>query len=126
MAGYFVFVLILNRRFFSFVRNCAAEELIMKQERTARERRAVLAAVERAQVAQPVFRIHDILVWIRIRIRGSMPLTNGSGSGTFYFPLTFKMPKKTNLKKIFPVYYLFKVVILHFQRIKSQKDVTKQ
>ncbi len=30
-----------------------------------------------------VLRIHDILVWIRIRIwiRGSMPLTNGSGSG---------------------------------------------
>jgi hypothetical protein len=26
--------------------------------------------------------IHDILVWIRIRIRGSMPLTNGSGSGS--------------------------------------------
>jgi hypothetical protein len=31
-----------------------------------------------------VFRIHDISVWIRIRIRGSMPLTNGSGS----IPLT--------------------------------------
>ena len=29
---------------------------------------------------KPVFRIHNILVWIRIR--GSMPLTNGSGSGT--------------------------------------------
>jgi hypothetical protein len=28
-----------------------------------------------------VLRIHDILGWIRIRIRGSMPLTNGSGSG---------------------------------------------
>jgi hypothetical protein len=29
-----------------------------------------------------VLRIHDILVWIQIRIwiRGSMPLTNGSGS----------------------------------------------
>ncbi len=27
-----------------------------------------------------VLRIHAILVWIRIRIRGSMPLTNGSGS----------------------------------------------
>jgi hypothetical protein len=30
-----------------------------------------------------VLRIHDILVWIRIR--GSMPPTNGSGSGSFYF-----------------------------------------
>jgi hypothetical protein len=28
----------------------------------------------------PVLRIHDILVWIRIR--GSMPLNNGSGSGS--------------------------------------------
>ncbi len=26
-------------------------------------------------LVRPVFRIHDILVWIRIRIRGSMPLT---------------------------------------------------
>jgi hypothetical protein len=35
-----------------------------------------------------VFRIHDILVWVLIRIRGSMPLTNGSGSpgsGSCYF-----------------------------------------
>jgi hypothetical protein len=34
-----------------------------------------------------VLPIHDILVWIRIRIRGSMPLTNGSGCGSesFYF-----------------------------------------
>jgi hypothetical protein len=30
-----------------------------------------------------VFRIHDILEWIRIRIRGSMPLTNVSGSCFF-------------------------------------------
>jgi hypothetical protein len=29
-----------------------------------------------------VFRTHDILVWIRIRIRGSMPLTNGTRSGS--------------------------------------------
>jgi hypothetical protein len=27
-----------------------------------------------------VLRVHDILGWIRIRILGSMPLTNGSGS----------------------------------------------
>jgi hypothetical protein len=31
---------------------------------------------------EAVFRIHDILGWIRIR--GSMPLTNGSGSGSCY------------------------------------------
>jgi hypothetical protein len=29
------------------------------------------------QYAQPVLRIHDILVWIRICFRGSMPLTYG-------------------------------------------------
>jgi hypothetical protein len=34
-----------------------------------------------------VLPIHDILVWIRIRIRGSIHLTNGtgSGSGSCYF-----------------------------------------
>ncbi len=32
-----------------------------------------------------VLRIHDILVWIRIRIRGSMPLTNGFGSESSHF-----------------------------------------
>jgi hypothetical protein len=34
-----------------------------------------------------VSRIHDILVWIRIRIRGYMPMTDGSGcgSGSCYF-----------------------------------------
>ncbi len=38
-------------------------------------------------VFQSVFRIHDILVWIRIRIHRSMLLTNGSGfwSGSCYF-----------------------------------------
>jgi hypothetical protein len=45
----------------------------------------------------PVFRIHDILGWIRIR--GSMPLTNGSGSGSWtrvllFSSLTFKMQAK--------------------------------
>jgi hypothetical protein len=38
---------------------------------------------------ESVLRIHDILVRIWIRIRGSMPLTNGfgsgCGSGSFYF-----------------------------------------
>ncbi len=32
-----------------------------------------------------VFRIHDIFVWILIRICGSMPLANGSGFGSCYF-----------------------------------------
>ena len=53
-----------------------------------------------------VFRIHDILGWIRIRIRGSMPLTNGSGSGSWirillFLSLTFKMPANLSKKQIF-------------------------
>ncbi len=48
---------------------------------------------------ESVLRIHDTLGWIRIRIRGSMPLTNGSGSGSWirillFSSLTFKMPAK--------------------------------
>ncbi len=39
----------------------------------------------------PVLRIHDILVWIRIR--GSMPLTNGSGS-CYFCQWPSKMPIK--------------------------------
>jgi hypothetical protein len=46
-----------------------------------------------------VLRIHDILGWIRIR--GSMPLTNGSGFGSgswirilLFSSLTFRMPAK--------------------------------
>jgi len=57
---------------------------------------------------QSVLRIHDILGWIRIRIPGSMPLTNGSGfwsgfgSGSWilfllFLSLAFKIPTK-NLK----------------------------
>jgi hypothetical protein len=51
-----------------------------------RYRASCLTGIFRCEVKQSsngaVLRIHDILVWIRIRIRGSMPLTNGSGSAT--------------------------------------------
>ncbi len=55
---------------------------------------------------EKVFRIHDILVWIRIRIRirGSMPLTSGSGcgSGSFCFHhWPSRCQQKDNLKKVF-------------------------
>ncbi len=45
----------------------------------------------------PVLRVHDILVWFRVR--GSMPLTNGFGSGfririLTFSSLTFKRPTK--------------------------------
>jgi hypothetical protein len=60
------------------------------------------------QFKKAVLRIHDILVWIRIRIwiRGSMPLTNGSGS--------------------FSPYYFLKVHLHHFSKMKSQKEVAMQ
>ncbi len=50
-----------------------------------------------------VLRIHDILVWIRIR--GSMHLTNGSGSG-----------------QSFSAYYFLKILLHHFSKVKSQKE----
>ncbi len=54
----------------------------------------------------PVFRILDILVWIRIRICGSMPLTNGSGSCYFrHWPS--RRHQKTSFKKVFPLIIIF-------------------
>jgi hypothetical protein len=65
----------------------------------------------------PVLRIHDILGWIRIWIRGSMPLTNGSGSGTF------KMPAKNSFfYTIFSTYYFLKLHLHHFSKMKTQKE----
>jgi hypothetical protein len=65
---------------------------------------AVHAPAQRAETLtlfhlyQPMLRIHDILVWIQIRIRGSMLLTNGSGFGSgpccFRSSLTFNTPTK--------------------------------
>jgi hypothetical protein len=73
----------------------------------------------------PVLRIHDILV--QIRIRGSMPLTNGSGSWILQFSsLAFKMPKKNRFLFCFSAYFFLKVHLHHFSKIKSQKEVTKQ
>ncbi len=55
-----------------------------------------------------VLRIHDILVWVRIRI-------------LLFSSLTFKKPTKKSLKKLF-VYYFLKVHLHHFSKIKSQKS----
>jgi hypothetical protein len=69
-----------------------------------------------------VLRIHDILVWIQIRIRGSMPLTNGSGSGSCYFhSFTFKTPIKLFVFYSFSAYYFLKVLLHHFSKIKVKK-----
>jgi hypothetical protein len=67
------------------------------------------------------WRIHDILGWIRIWIRGSMPLTNGSGSGCgsgscFFVIDLSKMPTKTIFFKSFFANYFLRVHVHHFQR----------
>jgi hypothetical protein len=72
-----------------------------------------------------VLRIHDILVWILLR--GIMPLTYGSGlgSGSCYFHhWPSRRQQNTNKKKTFLAYYLLKVHLHHFSKIKSQKEVT--
>jgi hypothetical protein len=90
-----------------------------------------------------VLRIHDILGWIRIRIRGSMPLTNGSGFGSgswildpdpgswirildpnlLYSSLTFKMPARFwFFNAIFSAYDFLKLHLHHFSKIQNQKE----
>ncbi len=58
---------------------------------------------------------HDILGWIRIR--GIMPLTNGSGS--LYIRHQTSRRQKTNLKKSFSVYYLFLTKTIRIRRIRN-------
>ena len=88
-----------------------------------------LSAVQLTQLGLPqtrpllqckgaVFRIHDILGWIRIRILGSMPLTNGSG---FVIDLQ-DVSKKLIFNTVFSAYYVLKVHLHHFSMIKSQKE----
>ncbi len=73
------------------------------------------------QSFKPVFRIHDILVWIRIRVRisGPMPLTNGQFSS-----LTFKMPTKTNFLANFFCLLLYEGTLTSFFTDKKSKRVT--
>ncbi len=67
-----------------------------------------------------VLRIHDILVWMRIR--GSMPLTNGSGS--FYFHhWPSRCQQKTNFfTKFFCILLLEGTFTLFFKDKKSKKS----
>jgi hypothetical protein len=75
-----------------------------------------------------MLQIHDILGWIRIR--GSMPLSNESGSGSRIpdpDPAIFLIDlqdssKKLIFNKIFSAYYFLKLHLHHFAKIKSQKE----
>jgi hypothetical protein len=83
---------------------------------------------------EAVFRIHEILGWIRIR--GSMPLTSGSGFGSWIRiririldpdPAIFVIDLQDTSKElifniIFSAYYFLKVHLHHFSKIKSQKE----
>jgi hypothetical protein len=82
-----------------------------------------------------VLRIQDILVWIWIR--GSMPLTNGSGSGfgsvsgcgsgsCYFHHWPSRRQQKTNFfTKMFCI-LRFEGTFPSFFKEKSQKEVTKQ
>ncbi len=67
-----------------------------------------------------VLRIHDILVWIRIR--GSMPLTNGSGFGSYIFcHWPSRRQQKTDIKKGISTFTFWRYIYIIFQRQKVKK-----
>ncbi len=64
-----------------------------------------------------VFRIHDMLVWIRIRIRGSMPLTDRFGSGSCSFPHWLSRHQQKNyFTKFFLLITFWRYISIIFQR----------
>ncbi len=70
-----------------------------KHQASSEEDDITVQANHRTGSKEEVLRIHDILGRIRIRIRGSMPLTNGSGSWSWirillFSSLTFKTSAK--------------------------------
>ncbi len=66
----------------------------------------------------------DPWLLVRIRTRGSVPLTNGSGS-CYFRPWPLRCQQKTILFLCFSAYYLLKVHLHYFSKIKSHKEVTK-
>ncbi len=71
-----------------------------------------------------MLRIHDILGWIRIR--GSIPLTNVSGSGSCYFRhWPSRCQQKTNFLHNFFCLLLFEGTFTSFFEDKKSKRVTK-
>jgi hypothetical protein len=81
---------------------------------------------------QPVLRIHDILVWIRIR--GSKRLTNGFGfgSGSLYFH-HWQQKNKLNKKRFFYISHIknsfssvFLLSFAHMKPLCYQRSKTKR
>jgi hypothetical protein len=89
-----------------------------------------------------IYAIHSLSQWCksmifgvdpdpdpRNRIRGSMPLTNGSGfgSGSVYFHhWPSRCQQKLNFLGVFSEYYFLTVLLNHLSKVKSQKEVTNQ
>jgi len=73
-----------------------------------------------------VLRIRDMLV--RIRIRGSVPLTKDPDPAIFVSDLSaiFVSDLQDGNKKIIFCLLLFEVIFTLFSKIKSHKEVTKQ
>jgi hypothetical protein len=75
----------------------------------------------RSKVLKSVLGIRDILP--RIRIRGSIPLTNGSGSVSCYFRQWFlRWQLKINFLTKFFCLLLFETTLTSFSKIKSHKE----
>ncbi len=72
--------------------------------------------LRQAWCLQAVLRIHDILGRIRIRIRGSMPLTNGSGSCYFRHP-----PSRCQQKTKFLTQFFLLITFSSYIYIISQR-----
>ncbi len=79
-------------------------------------------------VLHAVLRIHDILGWIRIWICGSMPLTNGSGSGCGSGSCYFRhwpsqdANKKLVFKKVFLLITFWRYMYIIFTKSQSSRN----
>ncbi len=71
---------------------------------------------------QPMLRIHDILVWIRIR--GSMPLTNGSGSHFRHWPSRGQQKTDFFNDKVFLLFTFWGTFTSFFKDIKPNRSNT--
>ena len=70
-----------------------------------------------------MLRINDILGWIRIRIRRSMPLTNGSGSGSCCFR---HWPSRCQQKTHFLTQFFLLITFWSYSYIIFQKLKVKE
>ncbi len=87
-----------------------------------------LAFIREAFPFQPVYRIHDILVWIWIRVHGSMPLTNGSGSGfirglLFYVIDLQEINQEISFLNVFLLFTFWRYIYITFQRLIVQMEL---